>query len=475
MRYDSDLMGSMDIPDELYYGIHTMRALPLGDISSVKLNQFPEVIKTMAKIKKACAEANEQIGAMDPQVARAIVRAAEEVLSGKFNEQMHVDMYNGGGAIAINMVINEIIANRANEILTDRKGYDRVHPNTHVNMGQSTNDVVPSAMKIVSYDAAQALIDAVKKLEESLEKKSAEFKGKVKLGRTCLNDALPITFEQEFSGYYRGIQRQRVRLEKVLEGWLALTLGGTAIGTGVGTMPGYTEKVYEILRKEVNPLISMEENLFDGMQNADSYLYLSGVVKCVAVVLSKICYDLKLLGSGPFAGFGELILPTVQAGSSIMPGKVNPAVPELIIQVAQQICGNDTTITMAVEKGELDLNISDQILLKNLLDSINLLRRAIPILINCCINGLAINEKKAQYDAERSTALVTSYSMLRGYKEALRLALESIEKKQTVKETAIESGRLSKEEAEKLFDPLLLTDVNKLHALIREFKEQRDV
>ena len=211
------------------------------------------------------------------------------------------------------------------------------------------------------------------------------------------------------------------------------------------------------------------------MQNADSYLYLSGLVKCLAVVLSKICYDLKLLGSGPFAGFCELILPTVQAGSSIMPGKVNPAIPELMIQIAQQVCGNDTTITMAVEKGELDLNISDQIILKNLLDSINLLRKAIPILINKCIKGLKINEEKAKHDAERSTALVTSYSMLHGYKAALKLALESIEEQQTVKERAIESGRLSKEEAEQLFDPLLLTDVNKLHSLILKFEEQRDI
>ena len=330
-------------------------------------------------------------------------------------------------------------------------------------------------MKIVSYEAAKGLISAVKELEKALEKKAAEFKGKIKLGRTCLNDALPMTFEQEFSGYQKGIERQRVRLEKALEDWLSLTLGGTAIGTGVGTMPGYTEKLYEILKQDVNPLIRQEANLFDGMQNADSYLYLSGIVKCLAVVLSKICYDLKLMGSGPFAGFGELILPTVQAGSSIMPGKVNPAVPELMVQIAQQICGNDTTITMAVEKGELELNIADQILLKTLLDSINLLRRGIPILIHHCINGLKVNEEKTKHDAERSTALVTSYSMLHGYKQALKLALESIEKNQTVKETAIKSGRLTEEEAEKLFDPLLLTDVNLLHDLIQKFKSQRDI
>lgn len=475
MRHDSDLIGSMDISDDLYYGIHTVRALPLGDVSAVKLNQYPEIIKAMAQIKKACAEANEKIKALAPKVAKAIVQASEEVLSGKFNTQMQVDMHNGGGAIAINMIINEIIANRANEILTGNKGYEKVHPNTHVNMGQSTNDVVPSAMKIVSYEATKSLITVIQQLETALEEKADEFKGKIKIGRTCLNDALPITFEQEFSGYYKGIQRQRIRLEKALDGWLSLTLGGTAIGTGVGTMPGYTEKVYEILRQEVSPFIHIEENLFDGMQNADSYLYLSGLVKCLAVVLSKICYDLKLLGSGPFAGFCELILPTVQAGSSIMPGKVNPAIPELMIQIAQQVCGNDTTITMAVEKGELDLNISDQIILKNLLDSINLLRKAIPILINKCIKGLKINEEKAKHDAERSTALVTSYSMLHGYKAALKLALESIEEQQTVKERAIESGRLSKEEAEQLFDPLLLTDVNKLHSLILKFEEQRDI
>lgn len=475
MRTDSDLLGTMEVPDSVYYGIHTLRALPIGNISFSKLNQYPEIIRVMAKIKKSCAKANTDIGAMDKEIGKAIEQACDEMQEGKFDDQLTVDMFNGGGAIAINMVVNEIIANRANELLTGRKGYEKVHPNTHVNMCQSTNDVVPSAMKLVSYEASLQLVSAVKKLEEALVEKAAEFKDKVKLGRTCLNDALPITFEQEFSGYASGIKRQRQRIETALEDWLCLTLGGTAIGTGVGTMPGYKEKVYEILREDVNPRIRIEDNLFDGLQNADSYLYLSGLIKCLAVVMSKICYDIKLMGSGPFAGFGELIIPTVQAGSSIMPGKVNPAIPEMIIQVAQQVCGNDTTITMAVEKGELDLNISDQILLKNLLDSISLLTNAIPILIDRCIKDLKVNETKTLKDAEGTTALVTTYSMLHGYKAALKLALESVEQHKTVKEVAVSSGRLSQEKANILFDPILLTDIDRLHQVIKDMQADRDI
>jgi aspartate ammonia-lyase len=476
MRKDSDLIGEMEIPDDIYYGIQTVRASRLGDISFSKLNLYPEIIRSMAQIKKSCALANVKIQALAEDEGLAIAKACDELIVGKLRDQFAaVDMYSGGGAIAINMSINEVLANRANEILTGHKGYDRIHPNTHVNMCQSTNDVVPSAMKIVVYDAVQKLVANVLSLEETFAEKVREFEGKIKLGRTCLNDALPVTFSQEFSGYLSGIRRQRIRIEKAMEDWLTLTLSGTAVGTGVSTMPGYQEAVYEELRSLVNPRITMEENIFDGMQNADSYLYLSGLIKCLAVILSKISYDLKLLGSGPYAGFGELVLPTVQAGSSIMPGKVNPALPEMIIQVAQQVCGNDITITMAVEKGELDLNIADQILLKNLLDSISLLTRALPIFAEDCVKGIKISEKKAQLDAEKTTALVTMYSIVHGYKPALKIALDAVKRGIPVKQAAIETGSFTKEQADELFDPLLLTDVKRMHEVLKKYAALRDI
>lgn len=475
MRTDTDLLGSMEIPDDTYYGIQTSRSLVLGNISFAKLNHYPDVIEAMAFVKRACALANAEIGALKPELSDAIVQACNELLEGKMADQFNVDMYCGGGAIAINMNINEVIANRANEILTGHKGYDRVHPNTHVNMCQSTNDSVPSAMKIVCWKAAKQLVAATKVLEDVLAEKIDEFGDAVKLARTCLNDALPITFAQEFSGYLSGIRRQRKRIELAMEDWLTLTLSGTAVGTSVGTLPGYKEAVYRQLQKTVDPSVRCEDNVFDGMQNADSYLYLSGLVKCLAVTLSKICYDLKIMGSGPFAGFGEIQIPAVQAGSSIMPGKVNPALPEMVIQVAQQICGNDMTITMAVEKGELDLNIADQLLLKNLLDSMSLLTRALPIFTERCVKGIKLNAEKTREDAERTTALVTMVSVVHGYKTGLKIALESIAKKIPVKQAAIETGQFTVEQAEEFFDPLLLTDADRMHKLLTKYKALRNV
>lgn len=476
MRQDTDLLGSMQIEDDIYYGIQTKRSLYLGDISYSKLNLYPEVIKTVAQIKKSCALANEEIGALSKEIADAIVKACDEVISGQFIDQFAVDMYSGGGAIAINMNLNEVIANRANEILTGHKGYDRVHPNTHVNMCQSTNDTIPSAMKIVVYRQTKKMLSTVQDLESTLEKKIKSFGDAVKLARTCLNDALPITFAQEFSGYLSGIRRQRQRIEHALnDNWLSLTIGGTAVGTGVGCLPGYNEVVYRKMRTIIEPEIIPEDNIFDGMQNADSYLYLSGLIKCLAVVISKFCYDLKMMGSGPQAGLGEIRLPAVQAGSSIMPGKVNPALPEMVIQVAQQICGNDLTITMGVEKGELDLNISDQILLKSLLDSITLLTKSLPILTRHCIEGIEINAEKTRKDAEHTTALVTMVSVIYGYKKALKIALDSISRKIPVKQAAVKSGEFTAEQAEEFFDPLILTNKEKMQAMLTKYKNLRKI
>lgn len=475
MRVETDLLGDMDIPDNQYYGIQTSRCLYLGNISHSKLTNYPEVIVTVAQLKKACAKANLEIGAITNEIGEAIIKACDEVIEGKFKDQFPVDMYCGGGAIAINMNLNEVIANRANEILTGHKGYDKVHPNTHVNMCQSTNDVIPSAMKIVCYKAVQKLLLPVKHLEDVLSERIESFGDAVKLGRTCLNDALPVTFAQEFTGYLYGIRRQRQRIEYALTDWLALTLGGTAVGTGVGTLPGYVDAVYKHLQNDINPKIVQEASVFDGMQNADSYLYMSGLLKCLAVLLSKFCYDLKIMGSGPLAGFGEIRIPAVQAGSSIMPGKVNPALPEMMIQVAQQVCGNDITITMAVEKGELDLNIADQLLLKSLLDSCSLLEKALPIFTDRCVAGIEINADKTRKDAEKSTALVTTVSIVHGYKKALKIALEAVERGVPVKEAAIESKQFTKEQADDFFDPLVLTDMKKMYQLLEKYKNLRDL
>ena len=475
MRMEKDLLGELPVPDDKYYGVQTLRSLHLNPVSYVRMHHYPDSITALAEIKIACAEANRAIGAMEADVADAVVAAAREIVDGKYADQFQVDMFSGGGGIAVHMNINEIIANRANEILTGSKGYDRVHPNTHVNMCQSTNDVVPSAMRLVIYRGIEKLCASVKVLEDALTAKAGEFAHDVKLGRTCLQDALPMTFGQEFSGYAAVVRRQRQRLLACMPEWLTLTLGGTAIGTCLGVMPGFVPEVYRRLRANVHPDIRPDENFFDGMQNADGYLHLSGIVKCLAVSCGKIAYDLKLLSSGPFAGFGELVLPAVQPGSSIMPGKVNPALPEMIIQIAQQVCGNDTVLTMAVEKGELDLNIAEQILLKCSADSLSLLEKALPIFAEKCVAGIAVNRAKALHDAESSPALVMIISMLFGYKEGLAVAGLAAEKGIGVKAAAVASGLVTSEQADELFNVLTLTDSEATARLLEKYASIRRI
>ena len=475
MRKENDLLGEKLVPSEAYYGIQTLRALEVGSISNIKLNNYPDVIQTLAQVKKACALANLSIQALPFNVGHAIIQACDEIISGQYFEQFVVDMYSGGGAIAINMNMNEVLANRANEILTGNKGYDVVHPNTHVNMCQSTNDVIPSAMKITLFKKVHSLLDSIIMVEDSFERKSVEFKDAVKLSRTCLQDALPITFGQEFSGYSQGIKRQRERLQQVMKGWLHLSLGATAVGTGMGIMPGYIEAVYNFMQRDIHPKIQEAANMFDSMQNADDYLYLSGTLKCLAVILGKIAYDLKIMSSGPHAGLAEIKLPPVQPGSSIMPGKVNPALPEMISQVCQQVCGNDLTITMAVEKGELDLNIFEQILLKNILDSCTLLENALPIFASRCIDGIEVNVEKAFSDAENSPALVTIVSTLLGYKTGLAIISNAQKEQCSIKQAAINSGLFSEEQANELFDPLVLSHREKILSLMSKYAHLRAI
>ena len=476
MRKESDLLGELLIPEDKYYGVQTLRSLQLNPVSSSRMCDYPGSIQALATLKKICAQANKNIGALDTVIADAIMQATNEVIAGKFNDQFEVDMYSGGGGIAMHMNINEVLANRANELLTGKKGYDRVHPNTHVNMCQSTNDVLPSAMKLTMYWAVQRTCDSIRILEQAFAAKAKEFEKDVKLARTCLQDALPITFGQEFSGYASVIKRQRERLEHCMQdGWLDLTLGGTAVGTGMGMMPGFFEEVYRLLREQTHQDIKPDANIFDGMQNPDGYLYLSGILKCLAVSLSKISFDLKMLSSGPFAGFGEITLPAVQPGSSIMPGKVNPSLPELIIQIAQQVCGNDLTITMAVEKGELDLSIAEQILLKTSLDSLSLLEKSLPIFADKCIAGITINGDKALLDAQRSPALVTMVSILFGYEAGLAIARKAKEEQTSIKQAAVDSGIVSPEQAEDLFNVLNLTDRTAMENLLAKYASIRSV
>ncbi|MCP1122615.1 lyase family protein [Bacillus sp. 3103sda1] len=324
MRLEQDLIGELEIDDDVYYGIQTVRACENFSISGRTIESYPHLIRSVAYIKKAAAMVNHCVGVLDLDKKNVICLAADEIINGEMKNQFPVDIYQAGGGVSINMNINEVIANRANELLTGHKGYDVIHPNEHVNMSQSTNDVLPSAMKIA---------------------------------RTCLQDAVPITLGQQFSGYHSFIKRQIEEWKKLQKDCLSIVIGATAVGTGIGAAPGYQEKMYEFLPLIANVPVIKEDNFFDGLQNADIYLKISASLKTLSSGLSKMSSDLRLLSSGPRAGFAKIRLPAVQPGSSIMPGKINPCIPEMMMQVCFDVYGKDQAITFAVDRGELDLNI----------------------------------------------------------------------------------------------------------------------
>lgn len=371
------------------------------------------------------------------------------------------------------MNMNEVLANRANEILTGQKGYDAVHPNTHVNMGQSTNDVIPAAMKVTSYQAVNGLIDEVAKLEAVLAQKTEDFADIVKLARTCLQDAVPMTFGQQFSGYYHQVKRLHQALITANRGNLELPLGATAVGTGLSTHEGYLDRVYEELQALTDTPYVAEENFFDGLQNGDGYLEVAAQVKKLAVFLSKMATDFRIQSSGPRAGFNELILPAVQPGSSIMPGKINPVMPELVNQIAYQIIGNDTAITMAVEGGELDLNVWEPVIIKSLFESIQLLTNTLPLFIEKCIADIEPNVDVAREYAEKSTALATVIASLFGYKVGCQVASAAFDQNKRVRDVVLEQGILTPEQADYLLDPMVMTDPAKSAAAIRRYQEEQ--
>ncbi|WP_081413663.1 aspartate ammonia-lyase [Eisenibacter elegans] len=462
LRYESDSLGQLPIPQEAYYGIHTERGRQNFDVSGVSIGHFPQFIACLAMVKKAAALANADIGALAQPIAEAICQAADEVISGKIGaDQFPVDVIQGGGCVSTHMNINEVLANRANELITGHKGYDFVHPNNHVNMGQSTNDVVPTALKLTLYSYLQDLSASLRILEGVLLSKTEELKDVVKLARTCLQDAVPITFGQSFSAYVAIVQRGLRQLAEEADACLHVPLGATAVGTGLGSRPGYLEAVYPRLREVTALAIMPEENFFDGLQNGDFFVQVSGTVKAVATGLSKMATDLRILSSGNRTGMMEIVLPPVQAGSSIMPGKINPSYPELMNQIAYQICGNDVAITMAVEGIELELNIWDSILSKCLFESCQLLIRSIPLFAHKCIKGLSVNVDICRHQAENTLALALVISVIYGYEVGVKVAKYAYENDLSIKQAAIDLGVLSPELAEELLDPVMLTDVSR--------------
>lgn len=467
MRIEKDSLGELTVPATAYYGIQSERARKNFDISNHTIDELPMFIQAIAEIKKAAALANCQIGALDTDYCKVICKAADEVIEGKMHGQFPVDILQGGGSTSTNMNVNEVIANRANEILSGVKCYSPVHPNTHVNMGQSTNDVIPTAIEITCYRYSVELEKSLCHFEKVLDKKVEEFKDVVKVSRTCIQDAVPITLGQEFSGY-RDFIRRHIKLlkESVINEDLCLPLGATASGTGLGTFPGYMEEVYLQLKEVTSINVKQNQNLFDGLQNGDFYIRLSAFLKSLATGLGKIARDLRMMSSGPRTGFNEINLPAVQPGSSIMPGKINPVMPELINQVAYQVCGNDVAVTMSVEGGELDLNVWEPVIIKNLTESFTILTRSLPLFADLCIDGITANKEVCQKYAEATLANATVVSAILGYETGTKVAKKAHETGKSVKEIVLEEGILSESEVETLLNPLTITDYKKSSKII---------
>lgn len=450
-RVESDSIGSMEVPENAYYGVQSLRGAANFRITGQKING--ELIISLAQIKKATAISNMEAGVLEKDKAEAIVKACDEIIEGNLHDAFIVDAIQGGAGTSINMNANEVIANRANEIMGGKKGiYDMVHPNDHVNMGQSTNDVIPTAGNIATIKLINRAIESMNRLEDALLKKSEEFSEVIKMGRTQLQDAVPITLGQEFGAYAQAIKRDINRMKKAIDAERTVNMGGTAVGTGINADTTYEERIVPNLTKVTGIEFKQSEDLIDGTQNLDKYVEVSSVIKTCAVSLSKIANDLRLMSSGPRTGIGEINLPSKQNGSSIMPGKVNPVIPEVINQIAFNAIGNDLTITMAAEAGQLELNAFEPVIFFNLFESIETLYRGVDTFVENCILGITANEDKCREYVERSVGIVTALCPYIGYKESARIAKKAIKTGMSVKEIILEEKLFKEEELETVLD-----------------------
>lgn len=456
MRTEKDLLGERQLPDDVYYGIHTLRASENFPLSGYKVH--PKLIAALALVKKAAAEVNAELGFLDSEAAKAICQAADEVYAGNLGEQFIVDALQGGAGTSTNMNVNEVIANRANVLLSGKVGqYELIHPLNHVNMGQSTNDVYPTALKMAAIWLLQPLSEACAELQECLQEKEAEFAGIIKVGRTQLQDAVPIMLGQEFSAYAQAIARDRWRLYKVEERLRQVNLGGTAVGTGLNADKHYIYNVNERLRRYAKIGLARAENMIDATQNADVFVEVSGLIKTLAVSLGKIANDFRLLASGPAAGFAEINLPQRQAGSSIMPGKVNPVIPEAVNQVAFHVMASDMAVSMAAQAGQLELNAFLPLIAHHLLGSIELLTNCVQMFAKECVKGITANSERCQEYVANSLATVTALVPYIGYDAAAEAAKTAQTEHKTIRQVIREKGYLSEDELNIILNPRAMT------------------
>ena len=457
MRKEKDTMGYVEVPDDAYYGAQTKRAFDNFQISN---NKIPfELIYSIAIIKRSAAIVNFDLGKLDLKIKNAIVSASDEVIKGQFDSHFIIDIFQTGSGTSTNMNVNEVISNRANEILGGKRGdKSPVHPNDHVNMGQSSNDVIPSAINIAAKNnIIEKLLPNLKKLSNSLKDKEVEFDRVIKIGRTHLQDATPIKLGQEFSGYKTSIIKSILRIEKSIESLTEIAQGGTAVGTGINTHPDFGQMIAKEIALYTKIKFKESSNHFESQANQDSSLEVSGALKVAAVALSKIANDIRLMGTGPRCGLGELILPPVQPGSSIMPGKVNPVICESVIQVCSQVIANDLAITLGAQGGAFELNVMLPLIAYNLIESINILSNSILSFDDKLIKGLKADKKQCEAYIEKSLSMCTILVPVIGYDKTAELAYEAYESEKTIRELLLEKDILSNNEIEKLLDPIKMT------------------
>jgi aspartate ammonia-lyase len=453
-RLEHDLLGEREIHNKHYYGIQTLRAVENFSITGIPISRYPRLVHSLACIKKAAALTNMELGLLPANLANAICQACDDILSGELLSEFVVDVIQGGAGTSTNMNANEVIANRALEHLGFPKGrYDVLHPLNHVNLSQSTNDVYPTALRLTLSLKLDGLIGEMQALQKALDEKGAEFSDVIKMGRTQLQDAVPMTLGQEFIAWSVTVGEDICRVREAQALLREINLGATAIGTGLNAPPGYAELVTIKLGELSGVQVVKSQNLVEATQDAGAYVQLSGVLKRVAVKLSKISNDLRLLSSGPRAGLEEINLPPMAPGSSIMPGKVNPIIPEVVNQVAFEVIGNDLTVTMAAEAGQLELNAMEPVIAYNLFTSLDMLGRACRTLVQRCIRGITANREHCRQMVENSIGLVTALNPILGYEKATEIAEEALQTGKSVVDVVLAKGYLSREQLEQVLSP----------------------
>jgi len=453
-RREHDLLGERNVPNEYLYGIQTLRAAENFSISGVTLNFYPDLIRALAMVKLAAPRANQDLGLLDKSLGDAIIRACNEIINGKYHLHFIVDMIQGGAGTSTNMNANEVIANRALEILGyDRGDYNHCHPNNHVNLSQSTNDAYPTAVKMALINSNRTLVSTLRQMISALRAKGEAFQQVVKMGRTQLQDAVPMTLGQEFESYAVTLEEEVERLNQNANLFLEVNMGATAIGTGINADPGYPDLVIKHLARITGLKVTKARNLVEATQDTGAFVMYSSALKRLAVKLSKISSDLRLLSSGPRAGFNEVNLPAVQPGSSIMPGKVNPVIPEVVNEIAYKVIGNDHTVTMAAESGQLELNVNEPIIVQSIFESIEMLNNGMKTFQHRCIEGITANEKRCRDMVHNSIGIVTALNPLLGYEKSSELAKEALKENRSVYELVLEKKLLSKDQLDELLKP----------------------